>query len=261
MNVLLGANMRVAVIGVFLLLASLAGCANPNTSPLPTRYGDSDVLVTGAALRLTTERSRYLPTTGEVLPTFCSEPSPDVAIAFGRTLAAQGSFSEPSGPTVSGSVNAASTETATALAGRTAGVLALRDGLYAACQSYANGVIGHDAYALILSQYGNLLVALAGTGQSSAPAVTAKDAAISALIVACISEWDPTRLGSSKYSNNPLLNLNECRNVLAGIRSGQLFKTASAKPQVKEKPKPKTGKLTGTVVTAKTVSTFSAPEK
>jgi hypothetical protein len=50
--------------------------------------------------------------------------------------------------------------------GRTAGVVAL--GLYSACQAYANQLIGKDAYALILSQYGNLLVALAAGGGGAA---------------------------------------------------------------------------------------------
>jgi hypothetical protein len=59
---------------------------------------------------------------------------------------------------------ASTTEAVTAQLGRTAGVVALRDGLYSACQAYANRIIGKDAYALILSQYGNLLVALAGSG-------------------------------------------------------------------------------------------------
>jgi hypothetical protein len=51
--------------------------------------------------------------------------------------------------------------------GRTAGVVALRDGLYSACQAYANHVIGKDAYSLILSQYGNLLVALTSGSAAS----------------------------------------------------------------------------------------------
>jgi len=173
--------------GLLLAVLFLGGCTDPNKSPSAFKFGDSNTLVMGPALRMVTERPREIPGTGISLPTICSEPSPDVAIAFGQQLAAQGNFSEPGAPTVSGNVSAATTETATALVGRTAGVLALRDGLYAACQSYVNGVIGHDAYALILSQYGNLLVALAGTGQSSAPTVSPQDAAITAMLVACIA--------------------------------------------------------------------------
>jgi hypothetical protein len=133
------------------------------------------------------------------------------------------------------------------VAGR-AGVVALGDGLYAACQAYANGVLGQDAYSVILSQYGTLLVRLvsassaldpggpaaapsrsstptagapssmlvnvatpgagaaaqpsAGPPTASAPSASPADdpmsqaraQAVGALIVACITEGDSTRL-------------------------------------------------------------------
>ncbi len=245
--------------GLPLVFVLLGGCADPNKSPSTLQFGDSNTLVTGPALRLVTERDRYVPAINDRLPTLCSEPSPDVAVAFGASLAAQGSFAEPSGPNVSGSVNAATTEAATALAGRTAGVLALRDGLYAACQSYANGVIGHDAYALILSQYGNLLVALAGTGQSSAPAFSAQDAAVSAMLVACVSEWDPTRLSGG--ATNPLLSQTRCSGLMNAIAAGKLLKPQS-KPAAAapSKKSAQAAPLTGTTITAKTVSTYGPPK-
>ena len=245
--------------GLLFVFAVLGGCADPNKSPSTLQFGASNTLVTGPALRLVTERDRFIPAINEMLPTLCSEPSPDVAVAFGTSLAAQGSFSEPNGPTASGNVSAATTEAATALAGRTAGVLALRDGLYAACQSYANGVIGHDAYALILNQYGNLLVALAGTGQSSAPAISAQDAAVSAMLVACVSEWDPTRLSGGAI--NPLLSKKRCNGLLNAIASGKLLnpqsKPAAAAPSKKSA---QTGPLTATTVTGTTVSTYGPPK-
>src|ERR1700757_2765107 len=122
--------MRIAVGGVLCLLAALGGCADPNKSAAPLEFGGSKSLVMGPALRMVTERPREIPGTG-VFQTMCAEPSPDVAIAFGQQVALQGSYSAPSAPTVSGSVNASTSETATALLGRTAGVVALRDGLYA----------------------------------------------------------------------------------------------------------------------------------
>jgi hypothetical protein len=179
------------------------------------------------------------------------------------------------------------------LAGRTAGVLALRDGLYATCQAYANGALGQSAYALGLSQYGNLLVALTahdpgasgGTtvsalgpsisitpnsggaptvtitpSKASAPAITpqaqpavadaddlppvlsvdapgspgaqgqgaanpnpglftANDSASHALLVACISEYDPTRLGARNPADgvpwrSGVLTESFCRNYI-----------------------------------------------
>ncbi|MFL1876026.1 hypothetical protein ACIKT0_12700, partial [Hansschlegelia beijingensis] len=105
--------------------------------------------------------------------------------------------------------------------GRAAAVLALRDGLYAACQSYANGIIGHDAYAVILSQYGHLRVALVGGGRADpakAGAVTvatvdARKSTLSTLLVACVSGHDRTRIGS--WGPNPILTTTFCRNVMA----------------------------------------------
>ena len=44
-----------------------------------------------------------------------------------------------------------------ASAGRSTALLGLRDGLYRACEAYANGAIGADAYALVLSRYGQLM--------------------------------------------------------------------------------------------------------
>jgi hypothetical protein len=76
-------------------------------------------------------------------------------------------------PSASASAMFTSSETIALLTGRTAGVLALRDGLYYACQAYANGMIGKAAYALILSQYGKLLTNLVGVpsikGSDSSP--------------------------------------------------------------------------------------------
>jgi hypothetical protein len=220
----------------------------------------------------------------------CTEPAPDVAVAFGTSLGASANISGQG----SGGFGAGTSEAAMQLAGRTAGVLALRDGLYATCQAYANGALGQSAYALGLSQYGNLLVALtahdpgfqpAATATSvtavgpsisitpnsggaptvtitpnktSAPAITpqaqpavadaddlppvlpvtvtpgaqgqgaanpnpglftANDSASHALLVACISEYDPTRLGARNPADgvpwrSGVLTESFCRNYI-----------------------------------------------
>lgn len=100
----------------------------------------------------------------------CSEPSPDWATAVGAAQAFSLSGGAASGPSGSLAGSAATTELITAMLGRTAGVVALRDGLYSACQAYANGIIGKDAYSLVLSQYGNLLVALGSSSGGGASA-------------------------------------------------------------------------------------------
>lgn len=250
---------------IFLFACSLGGCADPNTTPTQLQFGDSKTLIMGGNLRLVTERQRERPGVGE-LPTVCTEPSPDVAIAFGRSLAANASYSEPTGPTVSGAVNATSTETASMLAGRTAGVLALRDGLYAACQAYTNGILGHDAYAIVLSQYGNLLVALAGTGTASAATFTPQDLAFATLLVSCISEYDPTRLAAinpnGSLATNPMLSRRLCKTLLATIASGKLLQ--APKTTTKQKTAAKTSKSSGNTKTiktdiTKTITTTGAP--
>ncbi|HUC62339.1 MAG TPA: hypothetical protein VMF53_10315 [Alphaproteobacteria bacterium] len=90
----------------------------------------------------------------------CTEPSPDIAKALSTALALTGSATTPTGLSASAGLNYSSAEAITALAGRTEAVVALRDGLFKACEAYANGVIPDLAYALILSQYGDLLVTL-----------------------------------------------------------------------------------------------------
>ncbi len=235
----------VPVASACVLSIYLGGCAfvaDPNAWPQKFQYGDSNTLVMGGNLRMVTERDRER-LIGPPLPTVCTEPSPDVAVAFGRALAAQGSYSQPSGPSVSGNVSASTTEQATALAGRTAGVLALRDGLYAACQAYTNGILGQDAYAMVLSQYGNLLVALAGvnTGSGAEQAYTPyspQDVAIATLLVSCISEHDPTRLGAVAPNGRPIPNQMLsgpfCHNLLARIASGKLVTPPKPSPADKE---------------------------
>jgi hypothetical protein len=142
-------------------------------------------------------------------------------MAFAHSASVSGNFSEPNGPTVGGSGSASLNETATELGGRTAGVLALRDGLFAACQAYVNGVIGHDAYAIILSNYGNLLVALAGSGTATQTNYTAQEAATTAMLVTCISEYDPTRLAVAR---NPLITPRGCAMLLNKLANGTLLK-------------------------------------
>jgi hypothetical protein len=276
------------------LSAALGGCAifaDPNAWPQKFKYGDSENIASGANVRYVNDRLRDMAgREGRPLPTMCTEPAPDVAVAFGTSLGASANISGQG----SGGFGAGTSEAAMQLAGRTAGVLALRDGLYATCQAYANGALGQSAYALGLSQYGNLLVALtahdpgfqpAATATSvtavgpsisitpnsggaptvtitpnktSAPAITpqaqpavadaddlppvlpvtvtpgaqgqgaanpnpglftANDSASHALLVACVSEYDPTRLGARNPADgvpwrSGVLTESFCRNYI-----------------------------------------------
>jgi hypothetical protein len=174
-----------------LLGGGLAGCkylARPGNdvpqslSTWPPSAQGSAVLLPGADYHLAIVRTGppFRQSDGTVFPgqnILCEEPSPDWAIAYGAAFAGAASGGASGGPSGSVSGSATTTEAITAAAGRTAGVVALRDGLYSACEAYANQAIGKDAYSLILSQYGNLLVALAsGGGGGSGGAASAPPA-------------------------------------------------------------------------------------
>jgi hypothetical protein len=145
--------MRYAVPGFAALV--LAGCSILEDD-IDRGYAQRSLLTaatfTAADVRVITQRAR----TGQIV---CTEPSPDVAKAL--SAAAQLSGSGGNG-TATGSLAAggASAEAVLALAGRSTALLGLRDGLYRACEAYANGVIGADAYALVLSRYGQLMTTL-----------------------------------------------------------------------------------------------------
>ncbi len=215
------------MLGAALAASSLAACGSANEKVARADFGNVRALATTGALRIVTERQRR-----GYQPVVCTEPMPDYAVAFDRktdvNLKLIGTVTPPATAPASGegAVVVDAKEKIDEGEGRAAAVLALRDGLYAACQSYANGVIGHDAYAMILSQYGYLLVALVGGGKADAvddkgkkvTAVTAavidsRKAALSTLIVACVSGHDPTRL--DVRGENPVLTTPFCRNVMS----------------------------------------------
>jgi hypothetical protein len=113
------------------------------------------VAFTTADIRVISQRVHPVTQT----PVVCTEPSPDVAKALSAAaqLSAQGGNAGTTGSLAAGG---ASAETVMALAGRSTALLGLRDGLYRACEAYANGALGADAYALILSRYGQLMTTL-----------------------------------------------------------------------------------------------------
>jgi hypothetical protein len=132
--------------------------------------------------------------------------------------------------------------------------LALRDGLYATCQAYANGALGQSAYALGLSQYGNLLVALTSVNGVDAsgkvipgpnPVINTPDqSAAAALLVACISEYDPTRLGAldpatGQIITSRVLDRDFCLKYIERF-GDKLTAIPAAKPIVKPPPVKKT---------------------
>ncbi|WP_207461484.1 hypothetical protein [Azospirillum sp. SYSU D00513] len=161
---------RFSLLLLFTVIGTSA-CQSTDTISVSKEIGTTTALLTTADLRIVTERTRpSVPlregsgsiTNHRVL---CAEPSPDVAKALSTALTlgltAQGRA--PAGATgLEGGFNSAyaTAESLAQLTDRVPAVQALRDGLFRACEAYANGSIGDHAYSLILSRYGDVLVTL-----------------------------------------------------------------------------------------------------
>ena len=162
-----GRNMKRVLIAAGCCL--LAGCSTALERPQAVSVGRTPGLVLPADVRLVTER----PLTPQAI--VCAEPSPDTSKALSTLAKLQASGQTPAGVEVGVGGGRSTAEALTALAGRTAAVVALRDGLFRACEARANGLISRASYALILSQYGDLLVTLtlgeAAAGSGMVPAV------------------------------------------------------------------------------------------
>ena len=207
------------------IAALVAGCDTPNTRFASLEFGDAKGLAAGGNLRLITQRPREM-AAGRNGPAYsqnvmCSEPSPDYLVTFDRKVTgkAQGNFVADAAATIDTNIefneNAGQNG-----AGRTAGVLALRDGLYAACQAYANGIIGQDAYSAILSQYGFLITTVAvSEGKSAASMASPTSSAFAAVLVACLSGHDPSR--PTPGNGNPILDRATCREIIRNAGRGR----------------------------------------
>jgi hypothetical protein len=146
-----------ALVLVLLVLASCRQFENDAQFGYSINGPTAASVFTTADIRIVTEREN--PVTHQKV--VCTEPSPDVAKAISTAFALSGQGSGGTGqPGASGSFSGATAEAVTELAGRSTALLGLRDGLYRACEAYANGAIGSDMYALIISHYGQLMTTL-----------------------------------------------------------------------------------------------------
>jgi hypothetical protein len=217
--------MRALAVGMVCL--GLAACDTPNFRTSQFQFGTATTLAATGNLRFVSERDRLLPDE-PVQRVACSEPSPDYAVTATTDIELSAKTAVPQAPIENATANINVAEAFQKLDGRSKGVLALRDGLYAACQAYTNGQIGKDAYSIILSQYGSLLVALMsetapnaapkdpGTAQAASVIRAQRSAAtFAAVLVACINGHDPTRSTVHGASRNPLLTPAYCRGVLS----------------------------------------------
>ncbi len=104
----------------------------------------------------------------------CAEPSPDVARVVQAALSAAAAGSaDVANPvaagltgastlqaSLSGRIDASRSEAISQLTRRIATIQLLRDGMYRACEAYANGAIGQEIYTAIVSRYDKIMVTM-----------------------------------------------------------------------------------------------------
>lgn len=127
-----------------------------------------NTLVTSADLRVinrvkvTSDDAR-----GRIKPEYvtCAEPSPDVAKAVAAAFELAGKAKAeglPQGikPELALAISQSRAESVAQLGERLATIQLLRDGLYRACEAYANGAISETTYAVMLSRYDDTMVTM-----------------------------------------------------------------------------------------------------
>ncbi len=90
----------------------------------------------------------------------CAEPSPDVAAALSQAMAVAAEADVPSRGSGSLQGSRSAAESLAQLGERLATIQLLRDGLYRACEAYANGAITDTIYAMIVSGIDDTMVTL-----------------------------------------------------------------------------------------------------
>lgn len=155
-------SLTLSVIVVF-----MAGCASSTRLDVIELSGGRAVVTTADVRTVTHTRVENGSRPGRVLPEYvtCAEPSPDVAKAvsssfdLAASLAAKGL---PSGvdPSASIAMSRALAEGLAQLGEPLAMIQLLRDGLYRACEAYANGAISDITYAVLLSRYDDTMITM-----------------------------------------------------------------------------------------------------
>jgi hypothetical protein len=157
-------------IGVFVIFTATLICSCQNNGKLvKVQTVDSGVSVMTTAdvrtihhIKIANENKQ-----GRIKPEYiiCAEPSPDIAKAVADALNIGTSFDIkglPSGidPKVAAEISKARAEGVAQLTERLATIQLLRDTLYRACESYANGALTSTAYTLMLSRYDDIMITM-----------------------------------------------------------------------------------------------------
>ena len=148
-------------------ISLLAAACSGSTIHEIENLGRDKTLVTSTDVRVINRIPVRAFGNGRVIPESisCAEPSPDVAKAVSESFNLSGSFETGfAGPGVSPNVAAAMvnarSEAIAQLTQRLATIQLLRDGLYRACEAYANGAINSTTYAVILSRFDDTMVTM-----------------------------------------------------------------------------------------------------
>ena len=90
----------------------------------------------------------------------CAEPSPDVAQALSDAISAGLKVEVAGQGSGAGTFGRSSAEAVAQLGERLGTIQLLRDGLYRACEAYANGAISNTSYSMILGRYDDVMVTM-----------------------------------------------------------------------------------------------------
>lgn len=144
-----------------LLTIALASC--DATHMKSKELADTEVIGNTADLRMVfRDRANYNWTEDRIIPTriLCAEPSPDVAKVMQAALSGGIGVSIPGQGAASAAASIATAEALAQLGERLATIQLLRDGLYRACEAYANGALTETGYIVMLSRFDDSMVTM-----------------------------------------------------------------------------------------------------
>ncbi len=149
-------NVTVNTLVALACALTLAGCSIPGKI-LETFDIERDIIVKRDASQsvIINHKPNWMTRPGTVTPerVVCTEPSPDVATVLARSITAKVAAGEDSAEYA-----ASSSQGLVQLAERTVAVQVLRERMFRACESYANGAITGTTYTLLMNRFDRAMV-------------------------------------------------------------------------------------------------------
>lgn len=144
-------------ISIILATASLVGCSSTIFNKFDVSKNESVSLDARQRTIIVQPNHRRTDINGEPLAkVVCAEPSPDALSALSASLAGGANYKDD----VAAKLSSAISESAKGLGVRNATIQLLRDGLYRACEAYANGALDEFQYGLTSAKYEDIMVTL-----------------------------------------------------------------------------------------------------